>query len=123
MRRFSLLLTWRAWLNASLSAAIAVGYWAFVVYSLNAGISKQSVFTGPVGFWLGTYLLFATVASTACLGVLVWMLLTHSNDWKPSAAVFACAWLVVMASYWLWHGVAQSKYETARAEYPSEVRR
>ena len=121
MRRLSLS-NWRARLCTTLSLAIAVGFWAFFVYSLNAGISKQSVFTGPVGYWLGAYLLFATVASTACLGLLVWMLLTHSKDWKASATVFVCSWLVVIASYWLWHGVAQSRYEAARAEHVNAAR-
>ena len=95
----------------ALSAALVLGFWAFFLYSLHLGISKQSVYTGPVGFWMGAYLLFALLASLGCVTTLLWMCFVRGTPWRAAAGVFAFSWLVVIASYWLWHEVAKVKYE------------
>jgi hypothetical protein len=60
-------LSWRDRACTGLACAIVVGFVAFFAFSVTEGISKQSVYTGSVGFWLGAYLVFAMTATTACL--------------------------------------------------------
>lgn len=104
---------WRNRTCAGLSSAITVGFLVFFTYSVAEGISKQSVYTGAVGFWLGAYLLFALVASAICVTLLLWMFLRHESRWRRHAVLLLCAWGVALLSYWAWHLFAQTQYTSA----------
>lgn len=97
----------------ALSAALILGFWLFFLYSLELGISKQSVYTGRVGFWMGAYLLFALLASLVCVAALLWMRFVSSVSWKNPAGVFVLSWLIVIVGFWLWNGVAEVKFQIA----------
>lgn len=101
---------WRDRTCAGLSSAIVVGFLVFFAFSAVAGISKQSVYTGEVGFWLGAYLLFALAASAVCVALLLRMFLKHEVRWRRNAAIFLGAWGITLLSYWAWHLFAQSQY-------------
>jgi uncharacterized membrane protein len=105
-----LLLSWRDRACTSLASAIVVGFIAFFVFSVMRGISKESVYTGPVGFWLGAYLLFATIATAACIALLLWMFQKREPRWRRQAVLLLCAWLTALLSYWAWHLYAQTQY-------------
>lgn len=93
-----------------MSIAIFVGFLAFVIYSVHAGISKQTVYVGPVGYWLIVYTLLSGVVSVACVLLILWMAATRRKSWRQCAATFASAWVVTLLSYAAWHFLAQSKY-------------
>ena len=96
-----------------LSSAIVIGFYTFFAYSIAEGISKQSVYVGAVGFWLGAYFLFALIASAICVTLLLWMYLKHESRWRRHAVLLLCAWGVVLLSYWAWHLFAQTQYRFA----------
>lgn len=101
---------WRAPACSALSAATVLGFWIFCAYSVAEGVSKQSVYTGPVGYWLGAYLVFLLGASLACVGLLAWMLLTNDKAWKRCSMQLLAAWALVVGSYAAWHGYALGQY-------------
>lgn len=98
-----------------LAYAIVVGFVAFFAWSVMEGVSKQSVYTGLVGFWLGAYLLFATTATLVCTALLISMFRNHEPRWKRQAALLMGAWLVTLVISWAWHRFAQTQYESSGA--------
>jgi fucose 4-O-acetylase-like acetyltransferase len=108
---------WQAPTYTVLSSSIVVGFWVFFAYSVAAGITKQSVYTGAIGFWLGAYLALAALAPIVCAALVVWMFFARNPGWKRCAAVFLFAWAISIASYWARHKHAQTQYEkTANSE-------
>jgi hypothetical protein len=103
-------LSWRDRTCTSLALSIVIGFFAFSIFSVVEGISKESVYTGPVGFWLGAYLLFAMIATAACIALLLWMFKKREPRWKRQAVLLLCAWLTTLLSYWAWHLYAQTQY-------------
>jgi len=96
-----------------MSTAIVCGFFTFAAYSFHVGISKQTVYTGIVGYWLGMYLLFSVAVSIVCLLLIVWMAATRRGSWKRCTFTFASAWLVTLLAYAAWHVLAQSRYLAA----------
>lgn len=96
-----------------MSIAITFGFFAFAAYAFNAGVSRQTVYAGAVGYWLGTYLLFSGVVSIICVFLILWMAATRRKSWRQCAAAFASAWVVTLLAYAAWHFWAQSKYLVA----------
>lgn len=109
---------WRARTCTGLASAIVIGFFAFFSFSVTQGISKQSVYTGAVGFWLGVYLLFAAIASTTCVALLLWMSAKHEARWRRQAGLLLCAWLVTLLGYWAWHLFAQTQYASVAGTRP-----
>jgi uncharacterized membrane protein len=104
---------WRVQACRLMSVAVILGFLAFAAYSFNAGVSKQAVYTGAVGYWLGMYLLLSGAVSVACVLLILWMAATRRRSWRQCAATFASAWLLTLLAYAAWHFLAQSKYLAA----------
>ena len=94
---------WRSRTCTVLSLAIVIGFVVFFAYSLVEGITKQSVYTGAVGVWLGTYTLLALLATIICIVLLFWMFLKHENRWKRQAILLLYAWGLTILIYGVWH--------------------
>lgn len=107
--------TWRDVSCIGLSSAITLLFLVFFAFSVSAGLSKESIYTGAVGFWLGAYLLFAFLASALCVALLVWMFFRNESRWKWHAVCLLCAWGATVVSYWAWHLLAQAQYVSAAA--------
>ena len=101
---------WRSRTCTMLSLAIVIGFVVFFAYSLVEGITKQSVYTGAVGVWLGTYMLFAFIATVICIILLFWMFLKKERRWKRQAMLLFYAWVLNTLIYWGWHLFAQTQY-------------
>ena len=110
--------SWRERACTGLASAIVLGFLVFFGFSVTEGISKQSVYTGAIGFWLGAYLLFATIASSVSVALLLWMFVNHESRWKRQAVFLLCAWLVTLLSYWAWHLFAQTQYASVANTRP-----
>lgn len=93
-----------------MSLAIALGFLIFAAYSCRIGISKQAVYAGSVGYWLGVYLLSSGVMSFACVILILWMAATKQRNWRTSVTTFALAWFFTLVAYVAWHLFAKSQY-------------
>ena len=96
-----------------MSVAVILGFLAFAAYSFNAGISKQTVYAGPVGYWLGIYLFLSGAVSIACVLLILWMAATRRKSWRQCAATFASAWVLTLLAYVAWNFLVQSKFVAA----------
>jgi uncharacterized membrane protein len=93
-----------------MSIAIFLGFIAFVTYSFHAGITKETVYVGPVGAWLIMYTLYSWVVSFVCVLLILWMAAKRRKSWRLCAATFASAWVLTLLAYVAWHYFAQSQY-------------
>lgn len=93
-----------------MSILITFGFLIFAAYSFNAGISKQTVYTGAVGYWLGIYLFFSVSMSILCMALILWMAATKRKSWTKCAVTFASAWAITLLAYGAWNFLVQSKY-------------
>jgi Kef-type K+ transport system membrane component KefB len=100
--------SWRSKTCTVLSFAIVTGFLVFFAYSLVEGITKQSVYTWRVGAWLGTYTLFALLATIICIALLLWMFLKRDSRWKRQAVLLVYAWVLTILIYGVWHLFGQT---------------
>ena len=109
---------WQLMAVRLMSACILGGFVVFAVCSASVGISKQSVYTGIVGYWLGLYLLVAGALSLGCLTLIAWMACTGRAAWKRCAATFATAWTLTVLAYVTWHLFAQTQMQALDRNRP-----
>jgi hypothetical protein len=102
-----------AWLGRaffSLPFLIPAGFSAFGLYSIREGISKQTVYAGPIGYWLGVFLLYSIALTLVVLCSCVWNRLRNGREWVRGLTGLLSSWAITFALYWLWHLFAQTQY-------------
>lgn len=85
---------------------------AFVIFAINAfqiGITKQTVYTGPVGFRLGLYVLLAVVLTATCLAITGWMAWT-GRRWRSALRSLALGWSLTVVAYAFWDHLVHAAF-------------
>jgi hypothetical protein len=95
-----------------LSASLFLLFLVFAWHSISVGITKESLYAGPVGYWLGVYLAFGLVCFIICSTLIAWMAINHRKEWKSSAWRLASAVTLTLVAYVAWNAFAQSRLST-----------
>jgi hypothetical protein len=90
-----------------LSAGIPVAFGAFILYAASIGVTRQTLYAGPVGYWLGIYLAFALVVTFACVVAIAWLASRRQTTWLVAARNLALAWGATLLAYAIWNATTQ----------------
>ncbi len=81
---------------------IPLAFLAFAVGSIHLGITRENIYTGPVGVWLGMFLVYALLVSMACSMLIAWQLAKKQAHWRATARSILLAWIVTALLYIAW---------------------